>query len=55
MQVLVALTVGLVVWISLWAVAGAKAFDAFLVPLFLVVIAMTMRIAQPYLDKLLKP
>jgi hypothetical protein len=54
MQVLVALTVGLVAWIVLWAL-GAKPFDAFLIPIFLVVIAATMRIAQPYINKLLKP
>jgi predicted PurR-regulated permease PerM len=54
MQVLVALTVGLVAWIVLWAL-GAKSFDAFLPLAFLVVMAATMRIAQPYIDKLLKP
>jgi hypothetical protein len=54
MQVLVALTVGLVAWIVLWAL-GAKSFDAFLITIFLVVVAATMRIAQPYINKLLKP
>ena len=54
MQVLVSLLVGLVVWIVLWAF-GAKAFDAFLIPAFLVVNAAAMRIAQPYINKLLKP
>ena len=54
MGVLVALTVGLVAWIALWA-TGTKAFDAFLIPVFLVVIAATVRIAQPYVEKLLKP
>src|SRR2546421_164503 len=38
MQVLVALTVGLVTWIVLWAL-GVKAFDAFLITLLLVVSA----------------
>jgi hypothetical protein len=55
MQVLVALTVGLVAWIFLWAGFDVKPFDAFLIPLFLVVIAATMQIAQPYITKLLKP
>ena len=55
MGVLVSLTVGLVIWIVLWALAGVKAFDAFLIPCFLVVMAATMRIAQPYLEKLIKP
>jgi hypothetical protein len=54
MGVLVAFTVGLVVWIVLWAF-GAKPFDAFLIPTFLLVIAATMRIADPYIKKLLKP
>ena len=54
MGVLAALTVGLVAWIVLWA-TGTKAFDAFLIPAFLVVVAATVRIAQPYVDKLLKP
>lgn len=54
MQVLVALTVGLVAWIVLWAL-GVKSFDAFLIPVFLVVGAAAMRIAQPYVEKLLKP
>ncbi|MEA2468939.1 MAG: hypothetical protein QOJ57_3065 [Thermoleophilaceae bacterium] len=54
MGVLVALTVGLVAWIVLWA-TGTKSFDAFLIPCFLVVVAATIRIAQPYVEKLLKP
>jgi hypothetical protein len=54
MGVFVALTDGLVAWIVLWAL-GTKPFDAFLIPVFLVVIAATMRIAQPYIEKLLKP
>jgi hypothetical protein len=54
MGVLVSLAVGLVVWISLWAF-GTKAFDAFLIPAFLVVIAATVQIAAPYVQKLLKP
>jgi hypothetical protein len=54
MGVLVSLTVGLVAWIGLWA-TGTKAFDAFLIPAFLVVMAATVRIAQPYVEKLLKP
>jgi hypothetical protein len=54
MGVLVALAVGLISWIVLWAF-GAKPFDAFLIPIFLVVVAATMRIAQPYIEKLIKP
>ena len=54
MGVLVSLAIGLVAWIVLWA-TGTKAFDAFLIPAFLVVMAATVRIAQPYVEKLLKP
>jgi hypothetical protein len=54
MQVLIALTVGLVIWIAGWAF-GAKAFDTFLIAMALVLVAITMRIVQPYIDKLLKP
>jgi hypothetical protein len=54
MGVLVALTVGLVAWIALWAF-GAKSFDAFLITVALVIGAATMRIIQPYINKLLKP
>jgi hypothetical protein len=55
MGVLVSLTVGLVIWLVLWALAGAKPFDAFLIPLFLVVMAAAAQIAKPYIEKLLKP
>jgi hypothetical protein len=54
MSVFVSLTVGLVIWIVLWA-TGTKPFDAFLIPAFLVIAAATARIAQPYVEKLLKP
>lgn len=54
MGTLVAFTVGLVIWLVLWA-NGVKAFDAFLVPLFLVIIAVTMRIAMPYVRERLLP
>jgi hypothetical protein len=54
MGVLVSFTFGLVIWIGLWAF-GTKPFDAFLIPAFIVVIAATVRIAQPYVERLLKP
>ena len=54
MGILVAFAVGLVFWIGLWSF-GTKAFDAFLIPAFLVVIAATAHIAAPYVQKLLKP
>ena len=54
MGVIAAFTFGLVVWIILWA-TGTKAFDAFMIPVFLLVVAATVRIVQPYVEKLLKP
>jgi hypothetical protein len=52
MAVLVALTVGLVWWITAWAF-GIKAFDAFLLTAALVVGAATFQILKPYLDQML--
>jgi hypothetical protein len=52
MGILLALTTGLVFWISAWAF-GAKSFDAFLVTLALVLIAVTIRILKPFVDRLL--
>jgi uncharacterized integral membrane protein len=54
MQVLVALTVGLVFWIAAWAL-GIKAFDAFMVTALLVVLAAAARIAEPYIRERLLP
>jgi hypothetical protein len=51
--VLVALTVGLVFWIVAWAF-GAKAFDAFLVTIFLVVAASAVRMISPAIKQLLR-
>jgi hypothetical protein len=52
LTVVVALTVGLVWWITAWAF-GVKAFDAFLVTAFLVVSAATYMLMKPFLDQLL--
>ena len=52
MAVLVALTVGLVWWITAWAF-GIKAFDAFLLTAALVVGAAAFQIVKPYLDRVL--
>jgi hypothetical protein len=52
MAVLVALMVGLVFWISAWAF-GVKAFDAFLVTVFLVVSAQAVHMIAPFVRKLL--
>lgn len=52
MQVLVALTTGLVFWISAWAL-GVKSFDAFLVTIALVLGSVTVYVFGPYLRRML--
>lgn len=54
MRVLVALTVGLVIWIVGWGL-GIKPFDAFLVTMLLVVSAAAYRIAEPFIRERLLP
>jgi hypothetical protein len=51
-SVLVALTIGLVWWITAWAF-GVKAFDAFLLTVALVMTAAAARLAGPYVNRLL--
>jgi hypothetical protein len=53
MAVLVTFTIGLVWWVSAWAF-GIKAFDAFLLTVFITVVAATFVIVKPYLDQLLR-
>jgi predicted PurR-regulated permease PerM len=53
-QVVVALTVGLVIWIVLWAL-GVKSFDAFMITILLVVSAATARLVEPFVRERLKP
>ena len=53
MIVLVAFTVGLVVWIVAWSF-GIKAFDAFLFTVFLTITAAAVRIAMPFVEKIFK-
>jgi hypothetical protein len=52
MAVLVALTVGLVWWITATAF-GIKSFDAFLLTAAIVVGAAAFQIAKPYIDQML--
>jgi hypothetical protein len=52
--VLVALTVGLVVWVVLWAL-GVKSFDAFMITALLVVSAATARLVEPYIRERFRP
>ena len=51
---LVAFTTGLVIWLVMWSL-GVKAFDAFMITIFLTVIAATLRIAMPFVHKLVRP
>ena len=53
MIVIVALTVGLVIWVVAWAL-GIKAFDAFMVTALLTVTAAAIRIAMPHVQRFLK-
>jgi hypothetical protein len=52
MMTIVALTVGLVGWILLWAL-GAKPFDAFLVTLVILLPAAAWQIFGPGIKKML--
>jgi divalent metal cation (Fe/Co/Zn/Cd) transporter len=52
MAVLIALTVGLVWWISAWAF-GIKAFDAFMLTVALVVGAAAFQMVKPFVDQLM--
>jgi hypothetical protein len=52
MVILVALTIGLVWWISAWSF-GVKSFDAFMVTALIVVIAAAWYVARPYVQTFL--
>ena len=49
MVILVALTIGLVWWVTAWAL-GIKSFDAFMVTALIVVIAAGWYVARPYVQ-----
>ena len=48
MVILVAFTIGMVWWVSAWAL-GVKSFDAFMITILMVLVAATVRIVTPYL------
>jgi hypothetical protein len=48
MGLVLATTIGLVVWIVLWAI-GWKALDAFLITMLIVTLGATAKILAPYL------
>ncbi|HZC14472.1 MAG TPA: hypothetical protein VE270_10685 [Thermoleophilaceae bacterium] len=52
MAILVTFTVGLIWWVCAWAF-GIKAFDAFLLTMFLVVGAAAYMLVKPFLDQML--
>ena len=54
MGTVVAFTIGLIIWIVLWA-NGAKAFDAFLIPVALLLAGATARIVMPFVRERLFP
>jgi hypothetical protein len=53
MAILVTFTIGLIWWVCAWAL-GIKAFDAFLLTVFITVVAATFVIVKPFLDQLLR-
>jgi hypothetical protein len=54
MKILVALAVGLVAWIVLWAL-GTKAFDGFLITIALVLVAVVVELTEPFVRERLLP
>jgi hypothetical protein len=48
MGLVVVTTVGLVIWLVMWAL-GIKAIDAFMITVLLVLVGATMRIIAPHL------
>jgi hypothetical protein len=48
MGLVVATTLGLVIWLVMWAL-GVKAIDAFMITVVLVLVGATARIIAPYL------
>lgn len=48
MGLIVASTVGLVIWIVLWSI-GAKSFDAFMLTVTIVIVAAGVRMGLAYL------
>ena len=48
MGLVVVTTIGLVVWLVMWAL-GIKALDAFMITVLLVLLGATMRIIAPFL------
>ena len=54
MGTVAAFTAGLIIWLVLWA-NGAKAFDAFLIPMAFLMVAVTLRLVMPFVRERLLP
>ena len=52
MSILIALTIGLVWWVTAWAL-GIKSFDAFMLTALIVVVAAAWYVAKPFLQSFL--
>jgi len=52
MAILIALTIGLVWWITAWAL-GIKSFDAFMLTALIVVVAAAWYVAKPFIQSFL--
>jgi hypothetical protein len=48
MGLVAAITAGLIIWLVLWAL-GQKAIDAFMIPVLIALVAVTLRMVAPYL------
>ncbi len=48
MGIVVAVTIGLILWLVLWAL-GAKGFDAFLITVVIALLATAVKMVTPYL------
>jgi hypothetical protein len=53
MAILVTFTIGLIWWICAWSF-GIKAFDAFLLTVFMTIVAATVVMFKPFVDQLLR-
>jgi hypothetical protein len=48
MGLVVATTIGLIIWLVLWSI-GVKAIDAFMITIVIALVAATLRMVSPYL------
>ena len=53
MAILVTFTIGLIWWICAWSF-GIKAFDAFLLTVFMTIAAATVVMFKPFVDQLMR-